>query len=261
MTKSRKRASKLPQAICFRITRDCNARCRFCLAPPQGEQPSATTLLQRINWLLTRGVTTIHFCGGEPTLHPALGQLLSHVHRSGGKNRLTTNGIAIADPLLPLLRSTATEVKVSLHGDQQHHNALAGVTSFRHTTRNINRLIAAGVKTSVQATVVAGQSDTVDWLIQFCLDTGIRRLSLLPFIPRGQGVDCSDEFALTSAQRRYLHDLIKQKRHSLSGRLDLRWLDFGSQALHVLETDGRLVLEAATETLDEVLCQVPERTI
>lgn len=247
----------LPEMICFRVTRNCNARCRFCLAPPEGEQPDAATLKNRIDWLLVRGVKTIHFCGGEPTVHPALAELLTHVHERDGKSRLTTNAIAIPDTLLPLLRTTATEVKVSLHGDQEHHNAIMGVTSFQHTIRNIKRLISARVNTSIQSTVVAGQSGAVDWLIGFCLESGVRRLSLLPFIPRGNGNDCSDEFALTPLQRRKLRDQIKKRRHALNGKLDLRWLDFSAQPLYVVEADGRIVLEAATEARDELLCQIP----
>lgn len=252
---------KLPEMICFRVTRHCNARCRFCLAPPEGEQPGAATLKGRIDWLLARGVKTIHFCGGEPTVHPALGELLTHVQSRGGKSRLTTNAITIPDNLLPLLRTTATAVKVSLHGDQEHHNAIVGVTAFKHTTRNIKRLIAAGVNTSVQSTIVAGHIGVLDWLTRFCLEAGVRRLSILPFIPRGDGLNCSDEFALTPLQRRELRDLIKKRRHTLTGKLDLRWLDFSAQPLHVVEADGRVVVEAATEARDEVICQIPASAI
>ncbi len=252
-----KQQIKLPEMICFRVTRNCNARCRFCLAPPEGDQPDEATLKNRIDWLLARGIKTIHFCGGEPTIHPALTELLVYVHTCGGKNKLTTNAITIADSLLPVLRTTATEVKVSLHGDQDHHNAIVGVTSFKHTTRNIKRLVAAGVNTSIQSTVVAGQSWVIDWLAKFCLEVGVRRLSILPFIPRGKGIDCSDEFAFTPSQRRNLRDLVKKKRHVLNGQIDVRLLDFSAQPIHVVEADGRIILEAATETMDEVLCHIP----
>lgn len=66
----------LPEVICFRITWYCNARCGFCLAPPDGSQPDAAVLVQRINWVRFRGVKRIHFCGGEPTIHPELGNLI-----------------------------------------------------------------------------------------------------------------------------------------------------------------------------------------
>ncbi len=248
----------LPEMICFRITRNCNARCRFCLAPPEGDQPDEASLKCRIDWLLAHGVKTIHFCGGEPTIHPALAELLMYVHTCGGKNKLTTNAIAIPDSVLPVLRTTATEVKVSLHGDQEHHNAMVGVTSFKHTTRNIKRLLAAGVNTSIQSTVVAEHAWVIDWLVGFCLEAGVKRLSILPFIPRGNGADCSDEFALTPLQRRNLRDLVKKKRHALNGRVDVRWLDFSSRPLHVVEANGKVILEAATESMDEVLCHIPD---
>lgn len=261
MTMPLKQQIELPQMICFRITRNCNAHCRFCLAPPEGDQPDEASLKHRIDWLLARGVKTIHFCGGEPTIHPALAELLMHVHTSGGKNRLTTNGITIPDSLLPVLRATATEVKVSLHGDQDHHNAMVGVTAFKLTTGNIKRLLTAGVNTSIQTTVVAEQIGVIDWLSGFCLEAGVQRLSILPFIPRGNGADCSDEFALTPLQRRNLRDLVKKKRHALNGRVDVRWLDFSARPIHVVEADGRIILEAATETMDEVLCEIHDADV
>lgn len=251
------RQLRLPHQICFRVTRDCNARCRFCLAPPEGDQPTAPVLDQRIDWLLARGVDTLHFCGGEPTLHPALGELLQRVRTGGGKNRLTTNAIVLSDRLLLDLRETATAVKVSLHGDQPRHDALVGVSAFKHTSRNLERLREAGIPTSIQSTLVANQTEVIDWLIDYCLQLGVRRLSLMPFIPRGRGTDCRDAFALTPAQRRGLRNQVKERRHGLNGRLDLRWLDFTSQPLVVVEADGRIVREAATEQLDEVIYRIP----
>lgn len=247
----------LPQMICFRVTRNCNARCRFCLAPPDGVSPDLETLRHRIDWLLSHGVRTIHFCGGEPTIHTGLPQLLAYVHGRGGKTRLTTNAIAVPDALLPVLVATDTEVKVSLHGDREHHNAMVGVKSFAHTTRNLRRLVAAGVRTSVQTTAVAGQSWVVDWVADFCLEAGVRRLSVLPFIPRGSGGSCRDEYALSPRQRNSLRDLVKEKRRNLSGRLDVRWLDFTARPYHVVEADGRVVLEAAMDSMDEDLCRIP----
>ncbi|GLI36807.1 radical SAM protein [Geobacter hydrogenophilus] len=247
----------LPPAICFRVTRSCNARCGFCLAPPTGDHQPAEALMQRIDWLLSHGVKTIHFCGGEPTIHPALPQLLAHAHARGAKTKLTTNAITISDALLPLLRATGTQVKVSLHGDREHHNSIVDVDAFDHTTGNLSRLIAAGVPTSVQTTVIAGGTWVVAWMIDFCLEHRVRRLSILPFIPRGNGFERQDEFGLRQSQRRELHDLVTAKRRALSNRLDIRWLDFTARPVHVVEPGGDVVLEGATGTNDEVLCRIP----
>jgi MoaA/NifB/PqqE/SkfB family radical SAM enzyme len=248
----------LPPVICFRVTRYCNARCGFCLAPPDGAHPSADSLVARLDWLRSRGVKTVHFCGGEPTIHPALPQLVAHVRDRGGKTRLTTNGIAVSEALLAVLRAADAQVKVSLHGDARHHDAIVGCEAFGKATDTLRRLLASGVGTSVQTTVVAGGEWVVEWMAAFCLEMGVRRLSILPFIPRGSGRSRRGEYELSSAERSRLRRLVGDRRRALSGRLDLRWLDFTARPIHVAEADGRLILEGATEALDEVLGHIPE---
>ncbi|RNC67940.1 MAG: radical SAM protein [Desulfuromonadales bacterium] len=248
---------KLPPAICFRVTRSCNARCGFCLAPPAGVHQPAEALMHRLDWLLSHGVKSIHFCGGEPTIHPSLPQLLAYAHARGAKTKITTNAITLPDALLPFLRATGTQVKVSLHGDREHHNTIVGIEAFDHTTGNLRRLIAAGVSTSVQTTVIAGGTWVVEWMIDFCLEHRVRRLSILPFIPRGNGFGRQSEYGLRQSQRRELHELVTTKRRALSSRLDLRWLDFTARPVHVVEPDGKVVLEGATETGDTLLYRIP----
>src|SRR5437868_5065511 len=146
---------RLPPMICFRVTRYCNARCGFCLAPPDGAHPPARVLIQRIDWLMARGVKTIHFCGGEPTIHPGLQDLLHHVQSRGGHSRITTNGISLPEPLVSAMRATSSRVKVSLHGDQAQHDAIVGRAAFDLATTHLRRMLAAGIATSVQTTIVA----------------------------------------------------------------------------------------------------------
>jgi MoaA/NifB/PqqE/SkfB family radical SAM enzyme len=250
-------AFDLPSKVCFRVTRHCNARCGFCLAPPDGINTTAETLLHRLDWLVAHGVRSVHFCGGEPTIHPALPQLFAHVHARGGKTELTTNGIVLSDALVSILRATRARVKVSLHGDRAHHDRMVGRAAFDHTTRNIRRLVAAGVHTSVQTTVVAADTWVVDWMAEFCLEVGVRRLSILPFIPRGSGYGRRDEYGLSPGARRVLRERVVTKRGQLSGRLDVRWLDFTARPVPVVEPDGSLVLEGATEALDKLLLHIP----
>jgi hypothetical protein len=51
------------------------------------------------------------------------------------------------------------------------------------------------------------------------------------------------------------------KRQVLLGRLEVRWLDFASQPLPVVEADGRVVLERASEALDTVVAVIPGETV
>ena len=247
----------LPRSICFRVTRYCNARCGFCLAPPDGAHPDVDTLIHRVDWLLDRGVTTIHFCGGEPTIHPGLRQLISHTHTRGGKTKLTTNGIAVSDEVVAALRAAGTRVRVSLHGDREHHDHIVGRQAFDRTTRNLRRLAAAGIHTAVQTTVVAGHAWVVDWVAEFCLRNNLRQLSVLPFLPRGSGINRRGEYELSPVQRRAVRELVIRKRRALSGKLDVRWLDFTAQPVPVVEANGWVILEHATEAMDVRICQIP----
>lgn len=253
----------LPATVCFRVTRHCNARCSFCLAPPEGDRtPDAATLIHRIDWLRARGVKTLHFCGGEPTIHPALDRLLAHVHARGGKSKLTTNGILLPEALLPILRATATHVKLSLHGDRAHHDAVVGCEAFEAATDNLRRLLGAGIPTSIQTTITPeGITDEasdgaaiVDWMARFCIERRVRRLTILPLIPRGRAVTHLGDPA---RGRRALQAHVLDVRRALAGRLDVRWQDFSAHPVPVVEPDGRVVLERATEAMDTLLCRIP----
>ncbi len=82
-------------------------------------------------------------------------------------------------------------------------------------------------------------------------------MSILPFLPRGNGRGLRDRYGLGPAERRSLHDLVTAARRALNGRLDLRWLDLGSRPVHVVEPDGRIVLEGPTEAMDLFVCRIP----
>ena len=252
-----KPANSLPLMICFRVTRFCNARCGFCLAPPDGgNHPPFAILKQRIDWLFANGVRTIHFCGGEPTIHHDLPELVRYVHAQGRKSKLTTNGISISDNLIHTLYACKTQVKLSLHGPKEHHNEVVGVGAFDKTVASIQHLVSAGVQASVQTTIVTGHVDIVNWSIGFCLENKVKLVSFLPFIPRGSGFGNRVKYELSAGERRELHDLVAQKRRRLASRIDIRLLDFNARPIHVVEPDGRVVLESATESMDKLIHRI-----
>ena len=97
----------------------------------------------------------------------------------------------------------------------------------------------------------------VDWSVQFCLDNGVKRVSFLPFIPRGNGLGQRGKYELSATERRELRELVNQKRRKLLSRIDIRLLDFNARPIHVVEPDGSIVLEKATEAMDQFLYQIP----
>jgi MoaA/NifB/PqqE/SkfB family radical SAM enzyme len=252
----------LPFMICFRVTRFCNARCGFCLAPPDGgKHPDASTLKNYIDWLLSNGVKTIHFSGGEPSIHKDLPELINYVKSKGGRSKMTTNGIALCDDLITTLHDCKTEVKVSLHGPEHHHNRILACDAFHKTTENIKRLLKARVPTSIQTTIISGHLDVVAWMVRFCKSNGIRRVSFMPFIPRGRGCESYSKFKLSQKERRALRSMVTQARRKNMPSLEVRLLDFTARPIHVMEPDGRIVLEGATEGMDKVLYKLVDENV
>ncbi|MEZ4236809.1 MAG: radical SAM protein [Myxococcota bacterium] len=242
----------VPDAVCFRVTRYCNARCGFCLAPPDGAHPDLAALVGRVDWLADRGVRRIHLCGGEPTLHPELPALLDHLRRRQVRIRLTTNGLRVSDALVARLVATETAVKVSVHGDRDHHDRIVGrAGAFDAALDAVRRLRAGGAALGLQTTAVRGGDDALDAVRQLCLAERVRRWSVLPFVPRGLGRDRRDDYGLADRDKRALRERVAGWRRTLRGRVDVRWLDFATRAVPVMEADGRLVLEGASEGVDQ----------
>jgi len=91
----------IPLAVNFHLYKPCNYRCRFCFATYRDIQgqlsvEDAKRLLQLIR---EAGVEKLNFAGGEPTLHPQIGELVAEAHRLGFVTTLITNG-ACLDRLL-----------------------------------------------------------------------------------------------------------------------------------------------------------------
>jgi radical S-adenosyl methionine domain-containing protein 2 len=88
-------------AVNFHITKVCNARCRFCFSGfgTVHGQVTADNAQMIISALADAGCEKINFAGGEPTLHPALGQFLRHSKNLGLVTGIVTNGHLLTELL------------------------------------------------------------------------------------------------------------------------------------------------------------------
>jgi radical S-adenosyl methionine domain-containing protein 2 len=83
-----------PPAINYHLFRPCDAACRFCFATFRDVEghlnlPDASAL---ISALREGGCEKLNFAGGEPTLHPHIGELVAHARRVGLVTSVVTNG-------------------------------------------------------------------------------------------------------------------------------------------------------------------------
>ena len=84
----------VPIAVNFHLYKPCNYRCRFCFATYRDIEgqlalPEARALLQLLR---EAGCKKLNFAGGEPTLHPRIGELVAEAKRLELVTTLITNG-------------------------------------------------------------------------------------------------------------------------------------------------------------------------
>jgi len=233
--------------ICLRVTRACNAKCSFCLAPPDNLLIPVDQIFARLTAIRKLGFRNVDLCGGEPTIRNDLNQIIDKCIELKMIPSITTNGIHIPDSLLVSLAKTKI-VKVSIHGGKDAHDKIVGVPgSWLKLSANIDKMLKAGINICVQTVVHADCSNDLDDVVKFCLEKGITLLRLAPFVPRGEGKNVKEQMTLSAEERKAL---ITRSRESIEKeKLNTRWLNFSSP-MFVIETSGDLMLEGADEEND-----------
>ncbi len=78
------------------ITQRCNGNCPYCDQIKSDRDMPVSEFGQSLDHLIEEGVDAVALGGGEPTLHPALSELLKEARTRGLQTGLTTNGRAPA---------------------------------------------------------------------------------------------------------------------------------------------------------------------
>lgn len=135
----------VPIAVNFHLYKPCNYRCRFCFATYRDIQghlllPEAKRLLQLLR---EAGCDKLNFAGGEPTLHPQIGELVAEAKRLGLVTTLITNGARL-DRLLDQHAADIDWVGLSVDSGDEEVQAQLGRGRGGHVARS--RLLAARVR-------------------------------------------------------------------------------------------------------------------
>jgi radical S-adenosyl methionine domain-containing protein 2 len=160
-----------PIAVNFHLYKPCNYRCRFCFATYRDIDshlplPEAKLLLQQLR---EAGCDKLNFAGGEPTLHPHIGELVAEAKRLGFVTTLITNGARLGR----LLDGHAHEIDwvgLSVDSGDEDVQAKLGRGRGGHVARS--RALAArvhtlglGLKLNTVVTALNWQED-MRWLVR-----------------------------------------------------------------------------------------------
>lgn len=133
------------------LTGRCQLSCTHCYADsgPTKSHGAMTTSdwVSVIDDAADIGVREIQFIGGEPTLHPALPELVRHASSRGIAVEIYSNLVRIRADIWDLLVEYGVRLATSYYSDQpeQHRLITGNALAHRRTTENISKAIQLGV--------------------------------------------------------------------------------------------------------------------
>jgi len=189
----------------FHITYHCPERCAFCSEEHRmaAYNPFPVTfgrVARVLREQAERGVESVHFTGGEPTIHPQFVEILQLAKKLGMRTSIGTIGTRLADPAfaaraLPYL----DEALFSLHGPEAAtHDALTGRPgSFDRLSRAMENASAyPGFRRFVNTVLVRDNAARVVETTRLARERGAELLVISNVTPEGAGEDAYPRLTL-----------------------------------------------------------------
>jgi MoaA/NifB/PqqE/SkfB family radical SAM enzyme len=158
----------------LQITRKCNQRCLFCSNPEIEIELSleeARTALEKLKGEEYEGVV---LTGGEPSLHPHLGEIVELALKLDLAVRMITNGQAlhVLESLQLLKNRGLSHLHVSLHSMREEvQAALTGnPDSLRHLAMTLENAGELGLSVDVNTVICAQNADHLDLNVRWVVD-------------------------------------------------------------------------------------------
>lgn len=194
--------NRLNALYCF-ITRGCNLRCRHCYigarfqADAQGQPAIDVSLFRDVVRQAKRlGVSYVKLGGGEPLMHPRIGEILGITSREGIDVALSTNGVLCTPSLVKeLSRARLRGISVSLDGaNAETHEWLRGEKGcFDKALRGIRALADAGLSTNIAVVVLRRNIAQAEALVGLAASAGASSVTFNLAQPTGRGAALKDD--------------------------------------------------------------------
>jgi molybdenum cofactor biosynthesis enzyme MoaA len=240
----------LPRSVCLRITRRCNAACSFCQAPPTSRFELTTPAVAALTrFFAVRGVRSIKLSGGEPTVRGDLPDLVRLIADAGPRPVVITNGMNISRALLDACAEQRGELKFSVHRASAENDLVLGRRSFAGIRENMRRVAALDIRLSVNSVVTPATRPAMARMVDFALSVGAAKISFIPVVPRGRAVRHT-AFDFTAEGLDAVREEISTLAVTYQPEIRVRCIDIRNRGYWVVENDGSLWIERATEAED-----------
>lgn len=206
------------------LLRGCPLRCVHCsahAAPLHPLQLAAERVSFLVDEFAALGGERVTFTGGEPLAYPGLHAILDQCHLHGIATRLFSSGVIldgrrpsaalqIIDRLTPSLDGIVYSLYAAYGPTHEAITRVAG--SFALTLESIRHTVAAGIQTDLHFVPTHGNHRDLPDIVELADKLGVRRISVLRFVPHGRGRRRSDALALDAPAHAWLRSTIADVR-------------------------------------------------
>ena len=185
------------QTLYFYLTGDCNLACRHCWISPDYQRTAVShsgldydlfkSIIAEAEPL---GLTSVKLTGGEPLIHPRIGDILSFIQGEDLGLTIESNGIALTPALaLQISESKNPFLSISLDGsDAATHEWVRGVPgSFDLAVNGIRTAVDAGIRPQVIMTIMRRNVHQTESLIELARDLGAGSVKINVLQPTARG--------------------------------------------------------------------------
>ena len=167
------------------ITKKCNLECVHCYVESGPSLPVSEGMLER-DWIdilaqaRAVGCHKVQFIGGEPTLHPALPNLIRVAYALGFSFiEIFTNATKVSKPLMESFETYGVRVATSFYSKDKnvHDDITLQDGSFQKTVNTIQSFLSAGIPLRVEVIELGTHNPDFSATKSFLLDLGVKTVS------------------------------------------------------------------------------------
>ncbi|MCI5118625.1 MAG: radical SAM protein, partial [Candidatus Electrothrix sp. LOE1_4_5] len=169
----------------------CNLSCQHCYINPPQHGTETLPLATVLQWLelfaRPEQQGNLILLGGEPTLHPDVGQIIRTAKSMGYSVTVDSNGYLFHDFLERVSPAELDYLSFSLDGpDATVNDPLRGEGVFAVCTENLRQAVQLGFRTSLMYTVSARNIDQLHRMPALLNDLGVQRFFIQVIGLRGK---------------------------------------------------------------------------
>jgi len=201
-----------PLGVALETTYSCNWRCKMCfhhrpevhakmaktISERKAEELTTTEIKSLVDELVSMGVRHLSLHGGEPLIRPDFSEILEYAATRGLHVTAFTNATLMTGEIAEAMVRFMPELGVSIHGGEQVHDAITGISgSFQKSIAGVRLIqktkMRLGSKTPqihLTCVVTADNCGKLDEMVAVAADLGLDRFGLsLPTFTSREAID------------------------------------------------------------------------